>query len=88
MVTTDLQGKTALILGGSSGLGLATAQKLASHGMRLIILYRAPRMMLEAVDREFQSLVNPSWHLTLNADATSNVKVPEIVNQIKEFLKE
>lgn len=88
MVTTDLQGKTALILGGSSGLGLATAQKLASHGMRLIILYRSPRMMLETIDKEFKKLTNPALHLTLNVDATNNVKVPEIVTQIMEFLKD
>ncbi len=88
MVTMDLQGKTALILGGSSGLGLATAQKLASHGMRLIILHRSPRMMLETIDKEFKKLTNPALHLTLNVDATNNAKVPEMINQIKVFLKD
>ena len=30
----------ALILGGSSGLGLATAKKLASHGYHILIIHR------------------------------------------------
>ena len=30
----------ALILGGSGGIGLATAKKLAAEGMHLYIIYR------------------------------------------------
>ncbi len=33
-------GQWAIILGGSSGFGLATAEKLASHGMNIAVLYR------------------------------------------------
>jgi enoyl-[acyl-carrier protein] reductase I len=33
----------ALILGGSSGLGLATAKKLARHGMNIFIIHRNSR---------------------------------------------
>lgn len=33
-------GQWAIILGGSSGFGLATARKLASHGMNIAVLYR------------------------------------------------
>ena len=41
MVGTKLFGNLwAVILGGSSGFGLATAVKLASHGMNLVIVYR------------------------------------------------
>jgi enoyl-[acyl-carrier protein] reductase III len=41
----------AIILGGSSGFGLAAAEKLASHGMNIAVLYRetsaAERMLKE-----------------------------------------
>ncbi|MGB6151202.1 MAG: SDR family NAD(P)-dependent oxidoreductase, partial [Pricia sp.] len=30
----------ALVLGGSSGLGVATAKKLAMHGFNIIIVHR------------------------------------------------
>jgi enoyl-[acyl-carrier protein] reductase III len=33
-------GQWAVILGGSSGFGLATAEKLAQHGMNIAVLYR------------------------------------------------
>jgi enoyl-[acyl-carrier protein] reductase I len=86
MVTNDLQGQTALILGGSSGLGLAAAQKLASHGMRLVVLYRASRIMQADIDEQFNNFTNPGQHLTINADATNSAKIPEIVAQIISFL--
>lgn len=35
-------GLWAIILGGSSGFGLATARKLARHGMNIAVLYREP----------------------------------------------
>ena len=39
----NLKKEWALILGGSSGLGLATAKKLAKHGYNLIVLHRDRR---------------------------------------------
>lgn len=86
MVTNDLKGKTALILGGSSGLGFASAQKLANHGMRLIIIYRASRMMAGEITERFQSLSNPETHLTINADATTTAKIPQLIEQLVTFL--
>ena len=46
----------ALILGGSSGLGLASAEKLAKHGMNLIIVYRASRAQLSEIIERFESI--------------------------------
>ncbi|SHG84190.1 enoyl-ACP reductase FabI [Winogradskyella jejuensis] len=44
----------ALILGGSSGLGLATAKKLAKHGMNICIVHRNPRMQEDEIQAEFK----------------------------------
>ena len=35
MITADLKGKTALVTGAASGIGLATAEKLAACGARV-----------------------------------------------------
>jgi enoyl-[acyl-carrier protein] reductase III len=39
-MTKEFSGCWAVILGGSSGFGLAALQKLASHGMNISLLYR------------------------------------------------
>ncbi len=50
----DLQGKVAVITGGASGIGLATAKRLAREGMRIVLadIERAP---LERAVKEIQS---------------------------------
>ncbi|MGM0560937.1 MAG: SDR family NAD(P)-dependent oxidoreductase [Pseudomonadota bacterium] len=37
MNTIDLQGRTAIVTGGAQGIGLATAERLASSGARVIV---------------------------------------------------
>lgn len=52
----DYIGKWALILGGSSGLGLATAQKLGKEGMHLCIVHRTRRSALASFDNVFSKM--------------------------------
>jgi enoyl-[acyl-carrier protein] reductase III len=40
----QFSGSWAVILGGSSGFGLATVEKLAMHGMSSAVLYRETAM--------------------------------------------
>ncbi|AZQ44370.1 SDR family oxidoreductase [Nonlabens ponticola] len=82
----DLDGKVGLILGGSSGLGFASAQKLAAHGMRLIIVYRASRIQVNTIQARFDTLEHAAQHLYINADATSSIKLPSIIEQVTAFL--
>src|SRR5262245_26559807 len=44
----------AIILGGSSGFGLATAHKLSAHGMSLCIVHRDRRGAMARIDAEFE----------------------------------
>ncbi len=46
----------ALILGGSSGFGLATAQKLARHGMNVAVVHRDRRGAMPAIEPEFERI--------------------------------
>ena len=69
----------ALILGGSSGFGLATAKKLARHGMNLCIVHRDRRGAMARIEPEFEEIRGAGVRLiTRNADALD----PETRSQI------
>lgn len=62
----------ALILGGSSGFGLATAQKLARHGMSVAIVHRDRKGAMGAIEPKFEELRKTGvGFLALNLDALS-----------------
>jgi enoyl-[acyl-carrier protein] reductase I len=48
----------AIILGASSGLGLATAKKLAKEGLNLCLVYRARKSDVAAIETEFESIAS------------------------------
>jgi len=60
----------ALILGGSSGFGLATARKLVRHGLNLCLVHRDRRGAMARIEPVFEELraIGPKV-LTFNADA-------------------
>jgi NAD(P)-dependent dehydrogenase (short-subunit alcohol dehydrogenase family) len=70
----------AIILGGSSGLGLASARKLAAHGMNICILHRDRKINLP----EFTIAVNKMKHegiqiLSFNKDARQPETIKEVI---------
>ncbi len=59
-----------LILGGSSGFGLASARKLAAHGMSLCIVHRDRRGAMSRIEPEFEAIRTQGVELrTFNVDA-------------------
>ena len=73
----------ALILGGSSGFGLATAQKLAAHGMNLCIVHRDRRAVARRAQLEFDKLREHGVTvLSFNDDALSPAVRAEIVAEL------
>lgn len=60
----------AVILGGSSGFGLATAHKLSRHGMNLLIVHRDRRGAMARITPEFEQMRARGVRVcTHNADA-------------------
>jgi NAD(P)-dependent dehydrogenase (short-subunit alcohol dehydrogenase family) len=55
MVGIDLQGKTALITGGTKGIGLASAFALAEAGAQVFLTYKWGSADPEQVAREFEA---------------------------------
>ena len=77
-------GYWALILGGSSGLGLAAAKKLALHGMNVCIIHRNSRAEMESIRSDFDQIQsNGITFLNFNADALNTDKRQELIGEIK-----
>jgi enoyl-[acyl-carrier protein] reductase I len=77
----------ALILGGSSGLGLATAKKLAKHGMNICVVYRSPRMQEEVILEEFKVMEQEGVQCkAFNTDAFNPQKREALIQELKSTL--
>ncbi|MFP4844505.1 SDR family oxidoreductase [Winogradskyella sp. PE311] len=74
----------ALILGGSSGLGLATAKKLARHGLNICVIHRSARIQESAIYEEFDVIKNEGVQfIAYNSDAFKTEKRELIIKDIK-----
>lgn len=74
----------AVILGGSSGLGLATAKKLAKHGMNICIIHRNPRMQEDAIQAEFETIKAEGVQFkSINTDAFNVQKRNVVIEELK-----
>jgi len=83
------KGYWALILGGSSGLGLATAKKLAKHGMHICIVHRNSRAQLEEINTHFKELkASGVKFVSFNLDALNIVKRETMLEELKQVLGE
>mgnify|MGYP001821014128 CR=1 FL=1 len=77
----------ALILGGSSGLGLATAKKLAKHGFHMIVIHRDRRADLEAINTEFNEITSYGvLFKAFNVDALQKSKRDAVINEVRDTL--
>ena len=46
----------ALIIGGSSGMGLATSRKLSENGFNLVIIHRDRRSLLPVFNKNIEKI--------------------------------
>jgi NAD(P)-dependent dehydrogenase (short-subunit alcohol dehydrogenase family) len=77
----------AVILGASSGFGLATAKKLASEGMSICAVHRDRRGSMERIESEF-AVIRGYGHglLALNLDALSLDGMSTVIKLLQEKL--
>ena len=79
----------ALILGGSAGLGLASAKKLAMQGCNIIIVHRNSKADAAIIDKEFETIkASGVDFISFNKDAMSVEKRESILQEIKQKLGE
>lgn len=77
----------AIIMGGSSGLGLATAKKLAKHGMNICVVHRNSRAQIQEIEKHFDEIREEnSAFISFNIDALNSEKRESVLSLIKERL--
>lgn len=79
----------AVILGGSSGFGLATAKKLAAEGLNLYILHRDRRSYAKTLSTEWESIRAQGVScVAVNVNALDQEKQPSIVEDMRSTIGE
>ncbi len=77
----------AVILGGSSGFGLATAQKLSRHGMNICIVHRDRKGAMKRIEPEFDAIRKTGVELrTFNVNALSQEGMSTVVDDLTAVL--
>lgn len=79
----------AVILGGSSGFGLASAKKLASLGMNIFIVHRDRQGAMKRIKDEFEAIASYPIRLeTMNLNALEAQDRVRALSGLKDFLGE
>jgi NAD(P)-dependent dehydrogenase (short-subunit alcohol dehydrogenase family) len=78
----------AIILGGSSGFGLASAKRLAKAGMNLCIVHRDRKGAMHRIEPEFESIKKEGVKLkTFNLDALSEEGRKTVLDDLQNELQ-
>lgn len=77
----------ALILGGSRGLGFATAEKFARHGYNLFVVHRDRKADMSRIGNSFEAVAQYGIRCeSFNIDAINPVKRGEVLDMIGSIL--
>lgn len=88
-VQKEFQDNWAVILGGSSGFGLATAEKLAAHGMNIALLYRETAASEKALKLHLEKLaeLHPVNILLYNINALDRQGMDSFIQQFNSSVQ-
>jgi enoyl-[acyl-carrier protein] reductase III len=88
----EFEGKNewAIVLGASSGLGLATAKKLAKEGLNLCLVYRARKSDVSTIEAEFEGIgsANKVKVIHFNKDVVKVENREAILSELEQNLQE
>lgn len=81
------RGKWALILGGSKGLGLASATKLARSGYNILVVHRDRKTDLPKIEESFQAIEQEDISFfSFNSDAVNSQSRNDIIESIEKLV--
>lgn len=82
----QFSGLWAVILGGSSGFGFATVEKLAMHGMNVAVLYRETSAAEKLLKERFKKIAtsNATTILPYNTNALDKAGQTSFINEFAE----
>lgn len=83
---SNLQGKTAIITGASSGIGLGIARKLSQNGVNVVLAARTIEKLTEIADEINKA--NKGKALAVQTDISKQEDVKGLVNKAKETFNE
>lgn len=82
-------GDWALLLGASSGLGFATAKKLAQHGYNILLVHRDRKVDMDRIEKDFKKISTLDIEFkSFNADATNKEQRTELISEVLKLLGE
>lgn len=88
----EFEGKNewAVILGASSGLGLATAKKLAKEGLNLCLVYRARKSDLPDIESNYETILSTTGVklIHFNKDVVKPENREAILSRLEQALQE
>lgn len=77
----------AVVLGGSSGFGLASAKKLAAEGMSVCVVHRDRRGAMDRINQEFDEIrAHGHGFVGLNLDALSPEGIAAVLDALESNL--
>jgi len=78
----------AVILGGSSGFGLATAKKLSRHGMNICIVHRDRKGAMKRIEPEFETIRGTGVRfLAFNTNALTPEGIDTVLSGLREAMR-
>lgn len=79
-----MNGRVAVVTGGDSGMGLATAKMMAAEGVKIILVDKTSKELEQAAEEVRQHAGNGTEVLAFTADLTKNDEVLALAQKVKE----
>lgn len=82
---SSLHGRTALISGGSKGIGLQIAKKLSEKGVNIVLLARSKDLLKHNIKHELEIIDNSQKHSFIQCDLNNTGDIYEVFESSRDI---